>query len=135
MASAFNSLHCCSTGEDRSSQVPWSLGTWCLDKQHKGLFWDAWCPHNDEQLWRTFPSLVLLIRKTSLPQSYPGCWQDILHQGWGCLFLLCPADAKVLQALMDLDLHPANPIFTAVPDPQEPCRAETPKSLTGDRAT
>lgn len=77
MASAFTSLHCSSTGEDRSRQVPWSLEIWYLDEQHKGLFWGAWCPHTDRQLWGTFPSLVLLIRKTSLPVSCPGCWQDI----------------------------------------------------------
>lgn len=70
MASAFTSLQCSSTGA-------WSLEIWYLDEQHKGLFWGAWCPHTYQQLWGTFPSLFLLIRKTSLPLSCPGCWQDI----------------------------------------------------------
>lgn len=37
MASAFTTLHGSRAGEDRSSQVPWSLRPWGLDKQHKGL--------------------------------------------------------------------------------------------------
>jgi len=128
-------LCCSSTAEHRSSPVPWSLGTQRSDEHHTGLFWGAWHPDADQQLWGTFPSLVLLIRKTSLLLRRPGCRQDVGHRGWGCLFPLTPTDAKVLRALTPPDLHPTNPIFPAVPDPQGPCRPRTPKQLTGDKPT